>query len=66
MPIIFRKSDPTAAAGASPDPAANTTSTPKRKDQRWFSLRGGERAQQFALSLKANARWMRRFLHGGN
>lgn len=30
-----------------------------------FSLRGGERVKQFAARLKANAQWMKQFLHGG-
>jgi hypothetical protein len=64
MPMIVRPADPSAVADASPYPAPNATLAPNREDGRWFSLRGGERAKKFALSLRANARWMKRFLHG--
>ena len=65
MPEISSRADPSAAAGASPSPAVNTTPAPSRKEKRWFSLLDGERAKQFTLMLKANARWMKQFLHGG-
>jgi hypothetical protein len=65
MPTISRQPDPNAAADASPNPAANATPAPNRGEKRWFSLRGGERAKQFTARLKANARWMKQFLHGG-
>jgi hypothetical protein len=65
MPTISRKPDPGAVQGASPDPGVNAAPALKPEAKRWFSLRGGERGKQFALSLKANARWMKRFLHGG-
>lgn len=65
MPTLFTRADPSAVADTSANPAADTTPTPKQAEPRWFSLRGGKRAQQFALSLKANARWMKQFLHGG-
>lgn len=64
MPTPFTPADPSAAADASANPGADTAPTAKPVEPRWFSLRG-KRAQQFALSLKANARWMKRFLHGG-
>jgi len=65
MPEISSRADPSAAADASPSPAVNTTPTPNREEKRLFSLRGGERVKQFALRLKANAQWMKQFLHGG-
>lgn len=65
MPEISSRADPSAAADVSPSPAVNTTPTPKREGKRWFNLRGGERAKQFAIRLKANAQWMKQFLHGG-
>jgi hypothetical protein len=65
MPGFFRRTDASAIAGATPDPAINAAPTPKREEKRWFSLGDGERAKQFALRLKANARWMKQFLHGG-
>jgi len=65
MSTISTETDPSAAADAAPSPAANATPAPSRGRTRWFSLRGGERAKQFALSLNANVRWMKRFLHGG-
>ena len=65
MPEISSRADPSTAAGASPRPAVHATPTPNRKEKRWFSLLGGERAKLFTLRLKANARWMKQFLHGG-
>jgi len=65
MPTLSTRADPSPVADTSTHPAADTASTPKPEVRRWFSLRGGKRAQQFALSLKANARWMKQFLHGG-
>jgi len=65
MPEISSRADPSAAADASPSPVINTTPTPNREEKRWFSLRSRERAKQFTLRLKANARWMKQFLHGG-
>jgi len=56
---------PSAAPEAPPGPAANATPAKDRGAKRWFSLRGGERAKQFALNLKADARWLKQFLHGG-
>jgi len=64
MPAISRKSDPNTAKGPPPDTDAIAAPAPQPEAKRWFSLRGGERAKQFALNLKANARWMKRFLHG--
>jgi hypothetical protein len=49
----------------SPSPAVNAPSELNPDEKRWFSLRGGARAKQFALRLKANAQWMMQFLHGG-
>jgi len=65
MSAISSRADPSPAADASPNPAVNTPPAPNREEKRWFSLRGGERAKQFTLRLKANAQWMKRFLHGG-
>lgn len=64
MPTLFTRADPGAVADASANPGADTAPTAKTAESRWFSLRG-KRAQQFALSLRANARWMKQFLHGG-
>jgi hypothetical protein len=66
MPAISSRADPSEAADVSPSPAVNTTPAPNPEVKRWFSLRGGARAKQFAAKLKANAQWMMRFLHGGN
>ena len=65
MPAISSRANPSPIADLSPSPAVNTTLPPKREEKRWFSLRGGERVKQFAFRLKANAQWMKRFLHGG-
>lgn len=65
MPDIYAEADRSAAASASPGRAVDATPAPNREKKRWFSLRGGERAKQFALSLKRNVRWMKQFLHGG-
>ena len=60
-----RPADPSAAADAAPDSAAPKTPTPTRDEQRWFSLRAGDRAKEFAANLKANTRRVKQFLHGG-
>ena len=64
MPAISRKPDPNTAEGPTTDAGASAAPAPQPEIKRWFSLRGGERAKQFALNLRANARWMKRFLHG--
>lgn len=64
MTTPFTPADPSALADAPASPAAGSTPAAKPVEPRWFSLRG-KRAQQFALSLKANVRWMKQFLHGG-
>lgn len=64
MPDISAEAD-RSAARATPAQAVNATPAPNRGKKRWFSLRGGERAKQFALSLKGNLRWIKQFLHGG-
>lgn len=56
--------NPIAVPDAAPDSAAATPPARSRDKQRWFSLRGNGRANQFALSLKSNARWTKGFLHG--
>jgi hypothetical protein len=38
---------------------------PDRKELRWSSRLALETLNQFASRLKANARWMKQFLHGG-
>jgi hypothetical protein len=65
MPASSSRTDQSAAAHVSPSPAVNAPSAPNPDEKRWFSLRGGARAKQFALRLKANAQWMMQFLHGG-
>lgn len=65
MPTIRKPAKPSTAADAFPGAATDATPAPTRQAKRWFSLRGGEKAKQFALSLKTNARWMKQFLHGG-
>jgi hypothetical protein len=55
MPAISSRADPSTVADASSNPAVNTTPTPTRE---------GERVKQFALRLKADAQWMKQFLHG--
>ncbi len=57
-----RTAAPSAAVDAVPSPAA--TSAPIQDEQRWFSLRGGARAKQFAANLEVNAKRVKRFLHG--
>lgn len=64
MSTIPDRAGPNAVPNAVPNPVAATTPAPSREKQRWFSLRGGGRANQFSLSLKSNARWMKSFLHG--
>ncbi len=65
MPTISRQSDPSVVVDTSPDPATNAMPAPNREEKRWISLLGGKRAKQFAVRLKANARWLKQFLHGG-
>ena len=65
MPTISSRADPSEAADASPSPAANTTPAPNSGEKRVLSLWGGERVKQFVARLKANAQWMKQFLHGG-
>jgi hypothetical protein len=47
------------------DPAASPENTPHPALKRWSSRLVLERLQRFAGRLKANARWMKQFLHGG-
>jgi len=56
--------DPNAVAGVSPDSAANTTPAPEREEKRLFRLRAREWGSRFAVRLKTNIQWMKRFLHG--
>lgn len=65
MPAISSRANPSPIADVSPSPAVNTTPMPNREEKRLFGLRGGERVKQFAVRLKANAQWMKQFLHGG-
>ena len=64
MPAIFRRADTSAAADACSSPAVQATPAPSREAKRLFSRWNGERVKQFAARLKANARWMKQFLHG--
>ena len=65
MSATSSRTDPSAVAYVSPNPAVNRTLAPNRVERRLFSRRVGERLNQFAVSLKTNARWMKKFLHGG-
>jgi hypothetical protein len=38
---------------------------PNSGEKRLLNLWGGERVKQFVVRLKANAQWMKQFLHGG-
>lgn len=64
MPNPITRTDPNAVAHASAHPGADAAPTAQPAGPRWFSLHG-KKAQQFALSLKANLSWMKRFLRGG-
>ncbi len=64
MPVTSSRTDPGTAADAAPSPAVDRTLAPNQEDKRPFSVRGGERAKRFAAKLKANAQWMKQFLHG--
>lgn len=65
MPAISSRADPSGAAEVFPSPAVNTMPAKNPEEKRMFSLRGGARAKQFAVRLKANVKWMKQFLHGG-
>ncbi len=65
MPATSRRADPSAIAGVSPNSAANTTPTTEREEKRLFRLRAREWGNRFAVRLKTNIKWMKRFLHGG-
>lgn len=65
MPATSRRVDPSAVAGVSPDPAANTTPIPAPEEKRLFRLRAREWGNRFAVRLKTNIKWMKRFLHEG-
>lgn len=65
MPLISRRAVASAAADVSPSPAPIATPMPNRGEKRFSSLRGGAWVKQFAFRLKANARWVKQFLHGG-
>jgi hypothetical protein len=56
MPAISPQADPGAVMDLSPTLAGNTTPKPTRE---------GKRVKRFELRLKANAQWMKQFLHGG-
>ena len=67
MPAISSRARPSEIAAAAEgylDPPARTTPTPHREEE-GFDLRSGERAKEFALNLRTNARRMKQFLHGG-
>ena len=49
-----------------PLPAIGTTSPSMRDELRWSSRSALDTLHQFAARLKANARWMKQFLHGSN
>ena len=46
-----------------PIPAANPMPAPKAEENRLLRRQIREWGKQFALRLKANAGWMKRFLH---
>ena len=64
MPTFNKPADPITAPGAISDATATAAPASESQVQRWFSPRSWGRARQFAASLKANARWTKRFLHG--
>ena len=53
MPTTSSRTDPSTVADAYP----TENNLPRLSDWEW--------GKQFALRLKANARWMKQFLHGG-
>ncbi len=64
MPETSSRNDPSVVAGASPN-LASTTPTPDPQEKRLSSLLDmAWWGKQFAVRLKANARWMKQFLHG--
>jgi hypothetical protein len=66
MPVFDNRTDPSAVADVSPNPAVNTTPTPNRVERRSFNRLCLERMKQFTVSLKTNAQRMKQFLHAGS
>jgi hypothetical protein len=62
MPAIVSRVDPSEAADLSARPSISTAPAPNSGEKRLWSL---ERAKQFTVRLKVNAKWMKQFLHGG-
>jgi len=65
MPAPSSRVDPRAIARVSPGPAAGTAPAPNREDTRLSRLRITDWGTQFALRLRTNVKWMKKFLHGG-
>lgn len=49
-----------------PFPATGTAPPSAQDELRWSSRMALDTLYQFAARLKANARWMKQFLHGSN
>lgn len=64
MLAISSRTDPSAVADGSPSPAVNTTPTPNRVERRLSSRTVGDGLTRFAVGLKTNAQWIKKFLHG--
>lgn len=65
MPVISSRDEPSTGADLAASPSVDTRLAPNREEKRRIRLWGGERTKQFAARLKANARWLKQFLHGG-
>ncbi len=64
MTATSSRSEAGAVADVSKDQAVDPTPPPKLVKKRFFNLPVGERLKQFAIRLKANAKWTKQFLHG--
>lgn len=64
MSTMSDPAGPSPATNAVSGPAAPAPDASTPEEQRWFSLRSGGRARQFARSLQSKVRWTKEFLHG--
>jgi hypothetical protein len=65
MPAISSPAGSSTVAQETGATAVVATPAPGRNEERSYHLPVGAGLQPFAINLKSNARWMKRFLHGG-
>jgi len=65
LAIASRRADPNKVVDVSPSSAVDIAPAPNSGEKRLLSLWVGERVTRFAVRLRANARWVKQFLHGG-